>query len=340
VKAEFLKSTHGQQPCAACHGGEATATTMEQAHTKRTRTPSDKLEQQCGTCHEDIVKVYKTSLHFTTKGDETLLRLRSGGKWPQVEPVYQQACHSCHASCGDCHVRWPQPAGGGLLNGHLFVKKPPTESTCNGCHSGRVSADYFGWNAGQPADVHSTKAKLDCTGCHAVQDLHGDGNPYQHRLERGSQPSCLTCHPQAAPGKSSLEAHNVHGDKLECHVCHSVKYTNCFGCHVGKGSRSELDFKIGRSLRGDKPYSTVLLRHAPTTREMMQAQVPDAMPNYDAIPTWKPTYPHNIQRVTPQNKTCNNCHGNSDLFLLRDKLDPRYPKANENVAFPAPPAKR
>ena len=83
-----------------------------------------------------------------------------------------------------------------------------------------------------------------------------------------------------------------------------------------------------------------LVRHAPTTREMLASKVADALPNYDDFPTWLPTFPHNIQRVTPQNKTCNACHGNADLFLLKGRLDPRYPKANAKVAVPRIPPKR
>jgi len=340
VKPEFLKSTHAQPGCSGCHGGDPKATDKEKAHDKRVRTPSDAMEKQCGACHADVVKVYRTSLHFTTRGYDTVMQAKSGSKWPAVTPIVKQACHKCHASCGDCHVRWPAAAEGGLLNGHLFVKKPPVESTCNGCHSGRVSPEYFGWNAGQPADVHWTKAKMDCMACHEVKDLHGDGTAYAYRLGRASQPNCLKCHPQAAPGKSALEAHNVHGEKLSCQVCHSVKYVNCYGCHVGKGGRSELDFRIGLNLRKDRPYTHTLVRHAPTTREMLASKVADALPNYDDFPTWLATFPHNIQRVTPQNRTCNSCHGNADLFLLKDKLDPRYPKANAKVTISRVPPKR
>ncbi len=146
--------------------------------------------------------------------------------------------------------------------------------------------------------------------------------------------------PQAAPGASAREAHNVHGDKLSCHVCHAVPYVNCYGCHLGKGARSELDFRIGLSLRKDRPAVYTLVRHAPTTREMLASKVADALPNYDASPTWLPTFPHNIQRATPQNRTCNDCHGNAELFLRKETLDPRYPRANAAVAVPRVPPKR
>jgi thiosulfate/3-mercaptopyruvate sulfurtransferase len=340
VKGEFLKSTHGTAGCASCHGGDPAATTKERAHAGRSKSPSDAMDTQCAGCHAEVVRTYKTSLHFTTAGYDTVMQAKSGAKWPEVAPVVRQACHKCHASCGDCHVRWPAAAGGGLLDGHAFVKKPPVESTCNGCHSGRVSAEFFGWT-GEPADVHFTRGKMQCSSCHELPDLHGDGTAYRYRLDRVSQPRCLGCHPDAASGKSTIEAHKVHGDAVECHVCHSVRYVNCYGCHVGKGAQSETDFRIGRNLRTDRPYRYNLVRHSPTTREMLASRVADALPHYDdAGPTWLPTFPHNIQRKTPQNASCNGCHGNAALFLRKDALDPRYPRANAAVAVSRIPPKR
>ena len=38
----------------------------------------------------------KTSLHFTVRGDETLMKLRAAHRWPALQPAFQQACASCH----------------------------------------------------------------------------------------------------------------------------------------------------------------------------------------------------------------------------------------------------
>ncbi len=341
VKPEFLKSTHAKPGCGGCHGGDPSAARKEKAHEGLIRKPSDAMEKNCGACHEEVVKTYRTALHFTTQGFSTAMEAKSGPRWPEVKPIVQESCYSCHASCGDCHVRWPSPAGGGLLKGHLFLKRPPAESTCNGCHSGRVSPEYFGWTPpGEPPDVHWAKAKMDCMACHGLKDLHGDGRPYRHRLERTSRPSCLKCHPQAAPDGSALEAHRVHGGKLECHVCHSVNYINCYDCHLGEGGRTELDFRIGLNQREDRPYLYNLVRHTGASRHMLAGRLKDALPNYDLYPTWLPTFPHNIQRLTPQARSCNGCHGNENLFLLKERLDPWDPKANAKFAVPRVPPKR
>lgn len=77
---------------------------------------------------------------------------------------------------------------------------------------------------------------------------------------------------------------------------------------MGKGSASETEFKVGRDISSLDRFTT--LRHVPTTRRMMEALVPQAQPNYDTLPTWTRAAPHNIRRITEQNKACNNCHGN------------------------------
>ena len=56
--------------------------------------------------------------------------------------------------------------------------------------------------------------------------------------------------------------------------------------------------------------------------------IKNGFPKFDVAPTWKRTSPHNIQRRTWQNATCNNCHGRRELFLSRDNLLEYEIKAN------------
>ena len=49
------------------------------------------------------------------------------------------------------------------------------------------------------------------------------------------------------------------------------------------------------------------------------------------VPTWKYATPHNIQRNTPQNKSCDSCHGNAALFINENDLRPYEVEANKGV---------
>lgn len=211
-------------------------------------------------------------------------------------------------------------------------------TTCAGCHGGRVAAEFTGQYEGFPADVHYTKAKMTCTDCHAGAQLHGDGSTPANRFAVRSRPSCLSCHPQAAPGASRIEMHNVHGSKLSCQTCHGGISKSCDNCHAGSGATSRPVLKIGRNTRRELPYLYVLLRHVPTTPDMLDAAtgLSRTLVNFDRVPTWKAATPHTIQRVTARSQSCAACHNNPNLFLQLKDLDPNDSQAN-GIVVTAPP---
>jgi hypothetical protein len=57
----------------------------------------------------------------------------------------------------------------------------------------------------------------------------------------------------------------------------------------------------------------------------------DLLPDFDNAPTWKYATPHNIQRITAQNESCDSCHGNAELFLTADDVAPEEREANAAV---------
>lgn len=228
---------------------------------------------------------------------------------------------------------------GGLQNGHLFAKTPPMSLTCNGCHGGRVAAEYTGQYEGLPADVHFAKGRMACTDCHTGAQMHGQGaTTAPNRFAVKTRPSCLDCHPDAAPGNGPLQAHNVHGGRLACQICHGGISKSCVNCHAGQGATSFPALKIGPNLRPELPYTYTLLRHVPTTRDMLDrlTNLENTLANFDRIPTWKTATPHTIQRVTARSQSCAACHNNPNLFLQLKDLDPNDSQANGKVVTPPP----
>jgi thiosulfate/3-mercaptopyruvate sulfurtransferase len=92
-------------------------------------------------------------------------------------------------------------------------------------------------------------------------------------------------------------------------------------------------FKIGLNpiRSSDRSYEYVVLRHVPTCSTLCEYYGCDVLPDFDALPTWKYATPHNIQLNTPQNQSCNACHGNRDLFLTTDDVTPGERTANQGV---------
>ena len=342
--------------CIQCHGGQGGTTDMTVAHKGVVTDPTANSESTlklCGACHTDIAKAQVKSLHFDSHGYDTIIGQRLN---PSMQAAWGKAetnhCSSCHTSCGQCHVSQPTSAGGGLISGHQFKKVQAFTRTCTGCHGSRINDEYTGRNEGVAADVHWTKAGMACFKCHTGQELHGMGTAADQtsRYSGKAAPTCADCHPTALAGKGQVMQHNVHSDKLACQVCHSIENKSCYSCHVQTNEKDTpfykiepavMSFKIGLNpLKSDlRPWNYVVLRHAPIDPENFAFYGKDVLTKFDALPTWKYATPHNIQRITPQNKSCDSCHGNAALFLSAQDLRPYEVKANQGVIPTKLPAK-
>ena len=108
------------------------------------------------------------------------------------------------------------------------------------------------------------------------------------------------------------------------------------GCPTSSAKITRNLFKIGLNpARSDKrPEAYVVVRHPPVAPQTFDAYVKDGLARFDDLPTWKPGFPHNIRRITRQNKACNNCHGNRALFLRPSDLEPWEIAANAKVVVP------
>ena len=221
------------------------------------------------------------------------------------------------------------------------------QSNCTACHGSRVGDEYMGKNEGVPGDVHWTKEGMTCSACH-TDALHGTGEQMANRYQSPSA-QCEDCHEDVWQDTEGNPQHEQHVGDLSCNVCHATSYKNCYSCHVAVNDKgvpyyatepSEMHFKIGiNTLRSrEKPYKYVVLRHPPTNPDVFEFYGSNLLPEFDALPTWKYATPHNIQLHTPQNESCDACHGNEALFLTEDDLSPDEIKANQGVIVPEIPS--
>lgn len=348
----FAETTHGKQSCETCHGGSQDPD-KEIAHEGLVANPSEDAQTYCAACHTDQVDVYSSSLHATQQGYWTVINARADPANTEahaaLETMFGNHCATCHTSCGECHVSQPDNVGGGLFNGHVFEKTPPMSRSCTACHGSRVGNEYMGKNEEYPGDVHFREARMNCVNCHSGDDLHGSGEVVEHRYAGAQQPLCTTCHTDVTSPDTDNLFHKQHAEQLQCQVCHSITYTSCDGCHVAVSEKSGkpffeteatyFTFLIGLNPRQDeyRPYQYVLLRHVPVSPDSYEYYGEDLLPNFNALPTWVYTTPHNIQLKTPQTESCQACHGNADLFLTADKVAEGELEANQSVIVPEVP---
>lgn len=362
---KFLDTVHGHIACTQCHGG-VQSPDKKTAHQGLIARPSEDIPASCGACHPNVATHYTDSLHATLKGYWTVLNARS---LPEAHPALEQAfnnhCARCHTTCGDCHVSQPASVGGGLLDGHAFLRTPPMTRTCTACHGSRVGNEYLGKNEGYLGDVHFRQGRMNCMNCHSGAELHGQPSdcvschagpkslslaPPDHRYAGIQTPSCESCHSNVLAGGGNNPMHTVHGADLACQVCHSIAYTSCDSCHVAISAKTGnpyfqtdatyMTFLIGLNPNRSytRPYKYVLLRHIPATPAAFAYYGENLQANFDALPTWAYATPHNIQRNTPQASSCNSCHGNPSLFLTIDKVKAEEVNANRNVIMDRIPA--
>lgn len=340
----YKQSSHYQIGCAGCHNGTDNTADKNLAHSGNFIShPSIFAEEKCSQCHQAIVDNFKTSIH-NGMGQKRVVAIRSGysssddfNKLPahQIEG-YNQNCATCHGTCGNCHVVRPPIGGGGLADKHNFRKTPDMISVCVTCHTSRGGHAYLGVAAGTQPDIHLTQMGYACIDCHSGDEMHGNGIKVEQRYAYTKLPKCENCHNGR---QSSNVYHSIHYSDFNCHVCHSQDYNNCGSCHVhGDGARipSYLGFKIAANpIPGIKPgYNFTLVRRTLAAQDNWEKYGVPAYANFNALPTYNYTSPHNILRWTKRTqvtvgKACySNCHINNDdgnlinkeLYLFLDDL--------------------
>ena len=345
VSREFLSTEHGEVACESCHGGNPTSMDKAAAHMGFDPLPSvNNPRKACGDCHEEIVATAKDSLHATLSTFPKVLASRANKeKWGHVDEARKNHCGSCHTSCGGCHVSRPEFAQTGFVKGHLFQKRSDPINQCTACHGSRVGYEFYG-QRGQ-GDVHAAKPAMDCVACHQAKEMHAAApKDLKGRYNLKEMVRCTDCHKDLQYG--SVRDHVIHIGKVQCQVCHSQTYVNCYSCHVGKDgegiaffqNRREVEtLKVGFNYDPKAPgagYRYMLVRHVPVDPMMFDFYGKDGFTNFGNVPTWKRASPHNIQRRTWQAANCNHCHGNRALFLSSSDLLDYEKQANKNVVVP------
>ncbi|MDP3178267.1 MAG: hypothetical protein Q8M76_10215 [Spirochaetaceae bacterium] len=247
------------------------------------------------------------------------------------EKVFEQSCRSCHASCGDCHVKSPIISGVnvGLIAGHDFVKKDEAK-TCALCHGGRVYPEFTG-EYGGTADVHYQKG-MSCVDCHSGDEFHAAAGEQGDRRAVADKPTCLACHPSGSEETDKAkEAHADHGELVSCSACHSSSaYRGCASCHLGEGATSSPQFVLGDNPR--MPGQLTTLRLVPTVRDTFK-KVGIAQAGFDEVNTLWDTVPHNTRKRTERTRDCATCHSEKLHVLTEEELPKDGPAANEKLVF-------
>jgi hypothetical protein len=160
---------------------------------------------------------------------------------------------------------------------------------------------------------------MTCTDCHTVKQLHGDGTAYMGRRDVANKPSCTQCHSaDAEVSDAAKEAHKEHGENVSCSACHTgSEYRQCSSCHLGEGAGASPAMILGDNPRKSGQLTT--LRLIPTVRDTFK-KVGIEQKNFDALPNYWDTVPHNVKKRTDRTRDCTTCHGGRQHFLEEETI--------------------
>jgi hypothetical protein len=257
-------------------------------------------------------------------------------------PSLTRNCTACHGSrVGNEYLGKNEGAFGDV---HFREAR----MTCVDCHtSSELHNNNFDVSmSDEQSQTDAAEGQLEAEN---IEQESGSAN-VENRYEAMRSIKCEDCHSTASTEYAEIEMHNQHDGQLSCEVCHSISYSSCDSCHVKLSDTSGnpmfstggtyLTFLIGKNPLQSfvRPYKYVPVRHIPIDPESYSFYGENLLPNFDSRPTWAYSTPHNIQRNTPQNESCNSCHGNADIFLTVDKVNPEEIDANQDVIILEVPA--
>jgi hypothetical protein len=338
VSKDFVTSVHGRRGCTGCHAGTEEPAREQEAHKGLVDDPSGRAGNICASCHRERAERYGRTVHGSQSGVLRAIRERTGATElaGNARDMFEQACGSCHASCGKCHLKRDAGGSAPITAQHTISGEPDPRESCLTCHE-RLSREYQGLVQGNQPDVHFERG-MTCFDCHPRSGFHGEGQPAESRYEVADLPSCSGCHPQVLSETTTNIYHRLMVKKVQCQVCHSQSYLTCYNCHVSRQrsqlALEEVDFRIGKNpAKSDRhPWDWVVLRHVPIAPDSY-TDWGVSQTRFSEFPTWRYASPHNIRKKTTQNSGCYGpCHLNAAVFLTRDYLQQ---KVSQGAMVPA-----
>jgi predicted CXXCH cytochrome family protein len=239
IRVEFERSVHAREEidCTGCHGGDATASTVQGAHRGSFRGAPRRrdIPALCAGCHADIRRMrpynlpvdqyalYQTSQHgvLLAKGDERVavctdchgrheIRRRDDPESGVFRRNVPQTCGRCHgAGVAGAPPRDGSPYAGYAagVHGRAFLDQgSATAPTCASCHGAHGAA---------PPGVGDVDKV--CGQCHATARSYYKEGPHARAVAGGTGPECSQCH-----GSHTIDPADVALLHTVCAACHDA----------------------------------------------------------------------------------------------------------------------
>jgi predicted CXXCH cytochrome family protein len=216
--------------------------------------------EECKTCHEEIVRDFRTATHARLQRKRTEIVNKSGGKGSEAKGTTTKTstdmgCESCHGP-GSLHVK----SGGAA---HTIVNPGKSPEACFQCHLEVRAAFQL------PHHHPVLEGKMSCSDCHNPHKgiaIKGGGTNIQQHLKAGGlaflsrNETCFECHTQQrgpfvyeheALRQGCVVCHSPHGS-VNQRLLNERNATLCLKCHFQEQRTP------GHIFIGDVDHSTFL----------------------------------------------------------------------------------
>jgi hypothetical protein len=233
VSEEGLKkSIHGENACTDCH-----TRIPDESHAKTGVKDADR-KVDCGACHEESEKLFKTSVH-SLKAEIACKECHGTHSIkPLSDPKSATFQTNLLQTCGGCHSEESKQFAESVHGVGLTRGRPnhPACTTCHGTHGIKPRSD-------PESAVHERKIAITtCPQCHAaeritreyrfttkpVKSYYDSFHGLSYRGGDTFSANCASCHGVHNIRSSSDPKSMIHKDRLQktCGVCHPKASVN------------------------------------------------------------------------------------------------------------------
>jgi len=199
VHAKGVERGEHAASCNDCHGSHDILAGSDPRSTVARRN----VPETCGQCHDEIAKVFATSVHG-----------KAAAQGVRESPV----CTDCH---GEHRILGPGDKGS-----PVYATNVPL-MTCGRCHGDLRVTEKFGLKANAVTafedSFHGLAGRTgslsvaNCASCHGVHDILPSSDPRSHVAPENLAATCGVCHPGAGRTFAIGAVHVLPGDKDTAH---------------------------------------------------------------------------------------------------------------------------
>lgn len=254
VKVEYQGSVHAGEgfTCVSCHGGNASADTVKEAHSGAFKNLKDRksIPENCASCHSDSERMrpyglptdqlalYQTSIHGKrlAAGDTNVAVCTDchgvHKMVPPSDPVSFTHPRNIPATCGRCHgdaqLMGKYKISAAIVSeyevgvhGQALQGGNPQAPVCTSCH---------GTHGAAPPGIGDVS--IVCGHCHQAVRDYFRASPHLKGMQQAGIPECAGCH-----GNHKIER-----------ATHKMWATACTECHQAGGPEALKGQKIQKLL--------------------------------------------------------------------------------------------